>query len=64
MLLLILNLINHNKWLQSNKLAFNLMKTEYIVFHRAKYRNMDIKLCINNVQFNKFTTQNFRSNYW
>ena len=36
-------------WLQSNKLTFNLLKTHYIVFHRAKHKNMDVKLCINKV---------------
>ena len=36
-------------WLQSNKLTLNLLKTHYMVFHRAKHKNMDIKRCINNV---------------
>ena len=36
-------------WLQSNKLILNLLKTHYIVFHRAKHKHMDVKLCINKV---------------
>ena len=36
-------------WLQSNKLTLNLLKTDYRVFHRAKHKHMDIKLCINKV---------------
>ena len=36
-------------WLQSNKLTLNLLKTHYIVFHRAKHKHMDVKLCINKV---------------
>ena len=36
-------------WLQSNKLTLNLLKTHYMVFHRAKHTNMDVKLCINKV---------------
>ena len=34
-------------WLQSNKLTLNLLKTHYMVFHRAKHKHMDVKLCIN-----------------
>ena len=30
-------------WLQSNKLTLNLLKTHYIVFHRAKHKHMDVK---------------------
>ena len=33
----------------SEKLTLNLLKTHYMVFPRAKHKNMDIKLCINNV---------------
>ena len=36
-------------WLQSNKYTFNLLKTQYMVFHRAKHKHMDVKLCINKV---------------
>ena len=36
-------------WLQSNKLTLNLLKTHYIVFHRAKHKNMDGTLSINKV---------------
>ena len=36
-------------WLQSNKLTLNLLKTHYMVFHRAKHKHMDVKLCINKV---------------
>ena len=36
--------------MQSNKLVLNLLKTHYImVFHRAKHKHMDVKLCINKV---------------
>ena len=33
-------------WLQSNKLILNLLKIHYMVFHRAKHKNMDVKLWI------------------
>ena len=36
-------------WLQSNKLTLNLLKTHYMVFHRAKHKHMDVKLCTNKV---------------
>ena len=36
-------------WLQSNKLTLNLLKTHYMVFHRAKHKHVDVKLCINKV---------------
>ena len=36
-------------WLQSNKLELNLLKTHNMVFHRAKHKNMDVKMCINKV---------------
>ena len=36
-------------WLQSNKLTLNLLKTHYMVFPRAKHKNIDVKLCINKV---------------
>ena len=26
-----------------------MLKTHYMVFHRAKHKNMDVKLCINKV---------------
>ena len=29
-------------WLQSNKLTLNLLKTHYMVFHRAKHKHMDV----------------------
>ena len=45
-------------WLQSNKLTLNLLKTHYIVFHRAKHKNMDIKLCINNVPIQQVDNTN------
>ena len=46
-------------WLQSNKLTLNLLKTHYMVFHRAKHKHMDVKLCMNKVPFNKLITLNF-----
>ena len=36
-------------WLQSNKLTLNLLKTHYMGFHRAKHKNIDVKLCINKI---------------
>ena len=36
-------------WLQSNTLTLNQLKTHYMVFHRAKHKNMYVKLCINKV---------------
>ena len=45
-------------WEQSNKLTLNLLKTHYMVFHRAKHKHMDVKLCINKVKFNKLITLN------
>ena len=50
--------------LQSNKLALNLLKTHYMVLHRAKHKTMDIKLCINNVPIQQVDKTNlFMSNY-
>ena len=53
-----------NAWLQSNKLILNLLKTHYMVFHRAKHKHMDVKLCINKVPIQQVdNTTIFRSNY-
>ena len=46
-------------WLQSNKLTLNLLKTQYMVFHRAKHKHMDIKLCINKVPIQQVDNTTF-----
>ena len=46
-------------WLQSNILTLNLLKTHYMVFHRAKHKNMDVKLCINKVPIQQIDNPNF-----
>ena len=46
-------------WLQSIKLTSNLLKTHYTVFLRAKHKNMDVKLCINNVQIQQVHNTKF-----
>ena len=46
-------------WLQSNKLTLNLLKTHYMVFHRAKYKNIDVKLCINEVPIQQVDNTKF-----
>ena len=46
-------------WLQSNKLTLNLLKTHYIVFHRAKHKHMDVKLCINKVPIQQVDNTKF-----
>ena len=50
-------------WLQSNKLTFNLLKTHYMVFHRAKHKIWTLNCVLIMFQFNKLITLNFRSNY-
>ena len=45
--------------LQSNKLTFHLLKTQYMVFHRAKYKHMDVKLCINKVPIQQVDNTKF-----
>ena len=46
-------------WLQSNKLTLNLLKTLYMVFPRAKHKNMDVKLCINKVPIQQVDNSKF-----
>ena len=46
-------------WLQSNKLTLNLLKTHYMVFHRAKHKHMDVKLCINKVPIQQVDNTKF-----
>ena len=46
-------------WLQSNNLTLNLLKTHDMVFHIAKHKNMDIKLCINNVPIQQVVNTKF-----
>ena len=46
-------------WLQSNKLTLNLLKTHYMVFHRAKHKHMDVKLCINEVPIQQVDNTTF-----
>jgi len=38
-----------NTWLQTNKLTLNLTKTHFMVFHRAKIKNIQAKIQIDNV---------------
>ena len=46
-------------WLQSNKLTLNLLKTHYMVFHRAKHKHMCVKLCINKVPIQQVDNTKF-----
>ena len=46
-------------WLQSNKLTLNLLKTHYMVFHRAKHKNMDGKTVYNKVPIQQVDNINF-----
>ena len=46
-------------WLQSNKLTLNLLKIHYMVYHRAKHKHMDVKLCINKVPIQQVDNTNF-----
>ena len=46
-------------WLQSNKLTLNLLKTHYMVFHTAKHKHMDVKLCINKVPIQQVDNTKF-----
>ena len=46
-------------WLQSNKLTLNLLKTHYMVFHRAKQKHMNVKLCINKVPIQQVDNTKF-----
>ena len=45
--------------LQSNKLTLNLLKTHYVVFHRAKHHHMDVKLCLNKVPIQQVDNTKF-----
>ena len=46
-------------WLQSNKLTLHLLKTHYMMFHRAKQKHMDVKLCINKVPIQQVDNTKF-----
>ena len=46
-------------WLQSNKLTLNLLKTHDMVFHSAKHKHMDVKLCINKVPIQQVDNTKF-----
>ena len=46
-------------WLQSNKLTLNLLKPNFMVFHRDKHNNMDVKLCINKVPIQQIDNTKF-----
>ena len=50
-------------WLQSNKLTLNLLKTHYMVFHRAKHKHMAVQLCVNKVPIQQVDNTKFLSNY-
>ena len=46
-------------WLQSNKLTLNMLKTHYMVFHRANHNHMDGKPCINKVPIQQVDNTKF-----
>ena len=43
-----LELSKLHSWLVSNKLTLNLAKTHFMVFHKAKHKNLKVKIKINN----------------
>ena len=45
--------------LQSNELTLNLLKTHYMVFHIAKHKDLDVKLCVNKVPIQQVDNTKF-----